>query len=353
MVQRPPKIVFDEAVALSVKMPFARYIHPFTSKISIVQPVGTPLQPGNDYYGGHMKGHVHCMDCDIRVRIEGLDPAGARGNSLPDQTPHFRPYPGERHDKSCGYYTDSKNAKTKNVSIDKSRGFRLHLNVGEYHENTPDVLEPDLKTREAKIVRSAGDFYAFMMMYKINRVMDSVVVYLGKTYPLKDFFVSYNKRGVSQKSFIDFAEKLKAMPGKNPQLPCLMEMQIERPKVVDEYVRNRSVYTSRRVPYLRTDNGASEDIIPTAYIDRQSAAHDTGVSGAFNNGKSYLVLGMATLNKYVQGEGEDAFTTYYLNIKIHDPAQVVSVNIENIGLLADKAYKHPVQSSAEPPAIMP
>lgn len=332
---KPIRPVFDGA-AKTVRMDAARYVNPANGHEKIVQPPGTPLKKDHAYYYEPThKGYLHCLHCDANVRLRPASDTAVSGSSLKGNAASFALVAGQRHDTACEFYAEPKKSAARKKTADDGKGYRIHINTQEYSDlYTPkdgsysrrgaitEINDPDLADREIYTVKSAADLVDFMMTKDTDRVIRSVVVFgNGKPIPWQDFFIRYNRGANDQPRFMALFERLQA-GGKGAQIPVLMEMQLRKPVTVNGYGKTLSV-PSRKIPYKQDADGTRHDIVPAANLDRESALHNTGVSGAFSYGTHHLVLGLATLNHPNDGH-------YYINVIVTDPAQVTTVNIENV-----------------------
>lgn len=333
------------------RMDSARYINPHTGEQYVVRMGGIRAEKKEQVYvHRYHYGHLLCVDCDAKVHARSTDRAAVSGSTFKPSEPYFALSAGQKHSDECRFKAESAVKTPARKAFDKTAGYRIHINTQEHNLYTKvegvyarkgaitKIVKEGLSEREAVTVSSVKDFVELMEKAEPARLRNSVVIFNNEETSWDNFFIRYNRKGTDQPRWMSLFQRLKAAP-RGTQLPCLMEMRVDKPRVVSGYSKNRSVQ-SQRIPFRRTEEGAAQDIIPSAQLDRDAAITNVYISSAFSFGRNYLVLGLVTLNQAKDGN-------YYLNISISHPDQIASVNIENIAKASAERSQRRMRSGAK------
>ena len=275
-------------------IPEARFVRASGREIFIVPP-GTSIEPQDinttdHYYAPEHKGHLKCPHCEADVRFrEGS--VSVRGSSEAGRRAHFALFPGGFHDKGCAL--ENNPAYRRPLIIDRTKGFRIHINTSDYSDVFNDksgvydgaALPPELREREPVSIKSANDLVKLLERGEFDRIQDSIVIFRNKSLPWNDFFIRTEEGNPRVAALVD---RLEAGEG---ETFCAMVLSAKQGRFFSFHQRELKF---DRLPILRQDN-MYEVVIPQVRIPND---HNTLLNASFSKAGSYLVLAVPTSKPY-------------------------------------------------------
>lgn len=334
-----------------------RRIDPASGDVVIVQPVGTPLQPGNRYYNHLLDaGHLACLHCTAKMKFHEAQPSSG-GTSGAGSPAFFKPV--KKHDDDC--IVPLRPAENRKSPIDRSKGYRVNINTAEYSEifnqksGVFDVsakgrlrlTDEDIRDRESFTVREVGDLVRFIEKADLSRIKPSRVVFQNNAEDWDEFFI----RAGTPSRLRSLVERLENhQPGTEPLFAALevTTTGYHNPQPRLKQGEGGSYYKTPRAPIDSIEIGRDARGKPAfaridIYIDDKNNTH---VSDALLKPDTYLVMGEV---RHRSLEHKNS-TTHYLSITVTDGRQIMPVNIENI-------YKAKLEASnrrvKKPPSFEP
>jgi hypothetical protein len=326
----------------------ARAVDPFTGKEAIVQPVGTPLKPGNRYYGGHDKGHTYCLHCTSKVSLVE-DKPGVSGSSGKGTPSYFKPV--RKHDDDC--IVPLRPVENRKAPVDRTKGYQINLNTAQFSDvfnqrsgvysvrrdgSIEKLLDEDMRDRETFVVREVQDLVKFIGKADFGRIRDSRVVFQNNAVDWDEFFI----RAGTPSRLKNLVERLEAhKKGTEPLFATL--------EVTTTAYHNPQPGRGGKVPRAPIDSieigrdarGMRAFARIDVYVDERNNSY---VRDALLKPDTYLVMGEVR-HKMLEHNNS---TTHYLNITVTDSRQVMPVNIANIYAARMQASNGSSKSTAPP-----
>ncbi len=312
---------------MSLLMPFARF-KPDAGDVQYVRPQGHFLQSGQTaYYQALHKNHLECPCCDTQVLHRKAAPVIAGGHK--GRPAFFATFPKRDHEDSCPLPRED----SDNKRYDKSRGYRIHINLPDYsdlfnHEAGPyerdengrlRLKDQTLASCQPKAVSAIEDVVKLIRSGDFTRLKDSVVMMADREAPLtwNQFLIRLSTNGGMHNRHLALMDRVLS---KSYQ-PAAVEIEItdktwpsrERWKAGSLSAQSKPIFAGRF-------NDKPEWLIPRIWLDNRD---DTRVQFALCDPGHYLVLGIPRVSRFF---GQ----TRFLDIKVTDHRQVMRVDFDDL-----------------------
>lgn len=287
-------------------IPEARYIAP-DGKTLFVLPPNTPWKEDSVYFNEQEhRGNLLCPCCDEPVTFRHGTKSTA-GSTFGGRRGHFALFPGGHHRLGCEIEASAQ--YQRRPSIDKSKGYRIHLNTRHYsnafNEETgvygrgPDgrtiILDPDFRDREIYRLKSVHDLVTLLERGENTRLNDSKLVFRNEVLKWDEFFI---RASVDNKHprFIDLLNRLER--NKKRETYCAMVVRTDKSLMASP---KHPFLTFSSIPIAR-DNGIFESIRPEVFV---RDADNYQLRSMFYKAGSYLIMGVPRHSVY---DGRDGRT---------------------------------------------
>lgn len=258
--------------------------------------------------------------------IAGQDIIGNRAN--------LRTNPKALHTKGCTAVVLS----GSNGKVDESKGYRIHVNIGEIPERSPRnrrliirngegriiILDPDLKTREPWELSKPDKIIPLLKSGQFARIHDSVAVYGSQKIAWDDFFVHRQTKDDPDLRMRGFMGRLLA----GDHVPALIDLEFDARVSVCEKNNKNGKYREYKFPkvtgVIHPESGREVTVIPRICVNNEYLFGEfTDIHRA--RGEMFLLTRDATIFK-----SSFARDTYIMYIDIADPAMITRANLRGI-----------------------